>query len=381
MTEATRLTNHNAPQSVLYMAMELSHSKWHLAFGDGCQRRLVVIAARDRVALAAEIKKAKERFKLAADAPVYSCYEAGRDGFWIDRYLEEQGIKNQVVDSSSIDVNRKQRRAKTDRLDAEKLLKKLILYRRGDEKLSVARVPSQEAEDRRRVHREREALKKERIRHTNRIKSLLNLHGIAYQEKRRKDWKSYLEEARDWKGEALPRHQKEELHRIVERLELTEKQLKAVEKQMQEELETSQEPVFDRIRQLMQVKGLGDIGSWILVMEWLGWREFSNRREVGAAAGLVGSPHDSGESRREQGISKAGNSRIRALMLQLAWGWLRYQPNSELSRWFQERFNHGGRSRKIGIVALARKLLIALWRYVTDGVLPEGVELKSGKVS
>lgn len=282
-----------------------------------------------------------------------------------------------MVDSSSIDVSRKSRRAKTDRLDAEKLLKKLILFIRGDEKLSVARVPSEQAEDQRRIHREREALKKERTRHGNRLKSLLNLHGIKYKGKGRKSWDTYLEGVRDWKNELLPPLQKEELCRIVDRLELTEKQLKELEKKMQDQLDTSQEPVFQRMRQLKNLKGLGEIGAWTLIMEWFGWRKFKNRREVGAAAGLVGSPHDSGDSRREQGITKSGNSRIRALMLQLAWGWLRYQPNSQLSQWYKERFDSGNRSRKIGIVALARKLLIALWRYIALGVVPQDAQLKS----
>jgi transposase len=377
MTYTTRLTNDNVSEGILYMAMELSQSKWRLAFGAGSQRRQVVIEAGDRLALNSEIGKAKAKFKLKENAEVISCYEAGRDGFWIHRHLEKVGIKNHVVDSSSIDVNRKKRRAKTDRLDADKLLKKLIFYIRGDEKLSVARVPSEEAEDRRRIHREREALKKECTRHKNRIKSLMILQGIKFSNKGKKGWRSYVEGLRDWKNELFPRHQQAELFRIVERLEMAEKQLKGVEKQMQEALATSEEPVYEKIKQLKELKGLGDIGSWTIIMEWLGWRKFSNRREVGSAAGLVGSPYDSGDSRREQGITKAGNGRIRTLMIQLAWGWLRHQPNSQLSQWFKERFEQGGRLRKVGIVALARKLLIALWRYVTQGVLPEGAELKT----
>src|SRR5207302_2014549 len=157
-----------------YMAMELSLKKWHLAFGNGFIRRQVVIEAGDTQALEMAIKRAKEKFKLNDATEIISCYEAGRDGFWIHRYLTKIGIKNHVIDSSSIDVNRKARRAKTDRIDAEKLLKKLISYVREEDKLSVARIPTEEEEDRRRMHREREALKKERTRHTNRIKSLLN---------------------------------------------------------------------------------------------------------------------------------------------------------------------------------------------------------------
>lgn len=377
MNRTAQLANNNVTTGILYMAMELSNKKWQLAFGDGYKKRQVVIEANNIPELEKAIEKAKKHFRMKEDAQVISCYEAGRDGFWIHRYLEKIGIQNHVLDSSSIDVSRKKRRAKTDRLDAEKLLKKLILYIRGDEKLSVARVPSEQAEDQRRIHREREALKKERTRHGNRLKSLLNLHGVKYRGKGRKNWTTYLEEVRDWKNEVLPPFLKEELHRIVERLKVTENQLKELEKKMQEQLEMSEEPVFQRMRQLKNLKGLGDIGAWTLIMEWLGWREFRNRREVGSAAGLVGSPHDSGDSRREQGITKSGNRRIRTLMLQLAWGWLRYQPTSQLSRWYKERFDHGSRSRKVGVVALARKLLIALWRYIAFGVLPQDAKLKS----
>lgn len=377
MNQTAQLANDNARTGTLYMALELSNKKWHLAFGDGFKKRQVVIDSNNMIELKNAIEKAKKNFKLKEDAQVMSCYEAGRDGFWIHRYLEQEAIQNHVLDSSSIDVSRKRRRTKTDRLDAEKLLKKLILFVRGDEKLSVARVPSEQTEDQRRIHREREALKKEKTRHSNRLKSLLNLHGIKFKGKGRKSWLNYLEQVRDWKNESLPRFLKEELSRIVKRLELAEHQLKELEEKMREQVEKSEEPVFQRIRQLKNLKGLGDIGAWTLVMEWLGWREFKNRREVGAAAGLVGTPYDSGDSRREQGITKSGNGRIRTLMLQLAWGWLRYQPNSQLTQWFKERFNNGSRSRKVGIVALARKLLIALWRYVALGVIPHDAELKN----
>lgn len=171
-------------------------------------------------------------------------------------------------------------------------------------------------------------------------------------------------------------HQKEELLREAKRLELVEGQLKALELTMEEQLKTSEEAVFNQILQLQKLKGIGDVSSWVLIMEWFGWRQFKNRREIGAAAGLVGTPYDSGTSQREQGISKSGNYRIRALMVELSWIWLRYQPNSELSKWFNERFSQGKRFRKVGIVALARKLLIALWRYLETGELPKGAQLK-----
>ena len=192
-----------------------------------------------------------------------------------------------------------------------------------------------------------------------------------------KSWEIYLNSVSDWKEEQLPDDQKAELLREAKRLELVEAQLKGLETLRLERLEKSDEEVYKKVRQLKQLKGIGDIGAWVFIMEWFGWRKFNNRREIGAAAGLVGTPYDSGESQREQGISKAGNYRIRTLAIELSWCWLRYQPNSELSRWFTERFNQGKRSRRVGIVALARRLLIALWRYLEAGQLPAGAELKA----
>jgi len=359
---------------MLYMALELSNSKWVIAFGTGVKIRKVSIEAMDTERLFQEIELAKEKFKLPSSCKVVSCYEAGRDGFWIHRLLEREGIDNLVVDSSSIKVNRKARKAKSDNLDALALLKQLITHMKGEDKLQVARIPSEEEEDRRRMHRERGRLKKERASHTNRIKSLLNLHGIKFAGT--KDWTTYIELVCDWKGAPLLRHQKEELLREVKRLDEVSKQLKELESSMEELLKNSSEKVYKQVMQLKQLKGIGDVSSWTLIMEWFGWRRFNNRREVGAAAGLVGTPYSSGDSEKELGISKAGNHRIRALMIELSWLWLRYQPESELSKWFYKRFDHGGRLRKIGIVALARKLLIALWRYVETSEIPKGAELK-----
>jgi transposase len=200
--------------------------------------------------------------------------------------------------------------------------------------------------------------------------------GVKFKNRGWKSWESYLREVKDWKGDSLPAYQKAELLRESKRLELVEWQLKELELLMVERLGASDEDAYQKIRQLKQLKGVGEVGSWVLIMEWFGWRRFSNRREIGAAAGLVGTPYDSGESQREQGITKAGNYRIRTLAIELSWCWLRYQPKSELSCWFHERFDRGKRSRRVGIVALARKLLIALWRYVETGELPKGAELK-----
>lgn len=372
----TACVNNNAVSNVLYMAMELSLNKWCIAFGNGLKMRQVTLESNDRLALCEEIRKAKEKFGLPEDTKVVSCYEAGRDGFWIHRWLMSEGIENIVIDSSSIKVDRKSRRAKTDRLDASRMLKQLILHVRGEEKLQIARVPSEAEEDRRRIHRERERLIKEKTGHTNRIKSFLNLFGIKFKNRGWKSWEIYLNGIKDWKGDDLPQDQKAELLRESKRLEMVEAQLKELEKLRLERLETSDEDVYKKVRKLKQLKGIGDIGAWVFIMEWFGWRKFNNRREIGAAAGLVGTPYDSGESQREQGITKAGNYRIRTLATELSWCWLRYQPNSELSRWFNERFNRGKRSRRVGIVALARRLLIALWRYIETGQLPAGAELK-----
>lgn len=373
---ATAFGNNNAVSGVLYMAMELSLNKWCIAFGNGMKMRQVILDSNDKLGLCAEIQKAKEKFGLPEDAKVVSCYEAGRDGFWIHRWLESCGIENIVIDSSSIKVDRKSRRAKTDRLDASRMLRQLILHIRGEEKLQIARVSSEIEEDRRRVHRERERLVKERTGHTNRIKSLLTLFGIKFKSRGYKSWDVYLNNVKDWKDENLPEDQKSELLREAKRLEMVESQIKELETLRLERIGSSDEDVYKKVRQLKQLKGIGDIGSWVFIMEWFGWRKFNNRREVGAAAGLVGTPYDSGESQREQGITKAGNYRIRVLATELAWAWLRYQPNSGLSHWFIERFNQGKRSRRVGIIALARRLLIALWRYLETGQLPAGAELK-----
>lgn len=372
----TAQTNNTMKTSVLYMAMELSQTKWCIAFGNGIKTRQVILKSNDGAELLEGIRNAKIKFGLPADAQVMSCYEAGRDGFWIHRWLEKAGVQNIVIDSSSIKVDRKSRRVKTDRLDASRLLKQLIHHVRGEDKLQVARVPSEAEEDRRRMHRERERLKKERTSHTNRIKSLLVLFGIRFKNKGCTSWSVYLERVKDWQGKALPLHQKEELLRESARLELVETQLKALELQMLERLKTSEEDVYKKIQQLKTLKGIGTVSSWVLIMEWFGWRKFKNRREIGAAAGLVGTPYDSGESQREQGITKAGNHRIRALMIELSWSWLRYQPDSDLSEWFNQRYKQGKRLRKVGIVALARRLLIAIWRYVETGALPKGAQFK-----
>src|SRR5207244_1050121 len=257
----------------------------------GGQRRVRTMPARDLARLTREIADAQQWFGLKATTPVRSCYEAGRDGFWLHRYVTSLGIANVVVDSSSIEVNRRLRRAKSDALDVRKLLGMLLRYHAGERAVwSVVRVPTVEEEDRRQLHRELRTLKQERTRVANRMNGLLANQGL-------------------W----LP----------------------------------------------LGLRAGGPTGAWVYVNEVFGWRRFRNRKEVGAAAGLTPTPYQSGDERREQGISKAGSRHVRAVAIEMAWGWLRYQPRSRLSQWYQARFGRGGtRARKVGIVALARKLLI-----------------------
>ena len=367
----------SAGQAALYMAMELSNRQWTLAFTDRRHNpRRVTVEARDLVALQEQIGQAKSRCGLPKDAPVFSCYEAGRDGFWLHRYLMSCGIVNQVLEPSSIKVDRRRRRAKTDRLDVERMLVQLLRYLDGDrEELHVVRVPTAEQEDGRRLHREQLRLKEERKAHRTRINALLVTQGIEL--KVRSDFRQRLEQLTCWDASPLGTDLKAELEREYTRLELVESQLRTLEAEQQRRREQLQVPQIQAILHLMGLRGIGLTGAWILVMEFFGWRDFHNRREVGCAAGLTGTPYDSGDSEHEQGISKAGNVRIRWLIVQLAWDWLRYQPESQLSLWFRERFGEGKRLRRIGIVALARRLLIALWRYVDQGVVPEGAQLKA----
>jgi transposase len=361
------------------MAQELSNKKWKLAFSDGSGIKHQVIAAGATGDLHDAIDRARRRFGLPSTSPVISCYEAGRDGFWLHRYLESCGIANMVVDSSSIEVSRRKRRAKTDRLDAGSLVRKLVRFCAGEKKVwSVVRVPSVEQEDARHVHRERETLKKERTMHRNRMRSLVKLHGIELGNPSRKDFAASIETIRLWDGTMVPHELRARLIREHERLRYVEEQIKALEKERLERVRQALTESDQRVAQLMSLCGIGITSAWVFEKEFFGWRSFCNRREVGACAGLTPTPYDSGESRREQGISKAGNWRIRKLIIEISWYWLRYQPNTELSKWFNKRFAHGGkRMRRIGIVALARKLLIALWRYRTHGVIPEGARLKA----
>jgi len=372
---ATATDLHN--EKKLYMALELSNSNWRLAFGDGTHERQVNIEAWDQRGTQAAIAKAKKRFGLGEDTRVLSCYEAGRDGFGIHRFLISIGVQNIVVDSASIEVNRKMRRAKTDKIDARKLLDMLFRYYEYKEKKtwSVVHVPGLSEEDERRPHRERERLMKEHTAHIARIRSLLVLHGVQIVGPIRA---KTLSSCRDWQGNALAPSLHEELKREIERLELTEKQVDQIEAKQVEDLKELKTEADRKAVKLMKLKSVGMVTGLCIGKEFFGWRKFKNRRQVGNLAGLTGTPYSSGDLKRELGISKAGNARVRALMIELAWVWLRHQPQSELSKWFRARFAAGGkRMRRIGIVALARKLLIAFWKYVEFDEIPVGAIIKA----
>jgi transposase len=367
----------SANGGTLYMALELSNRKWKLGFSNGERSRITTIDAGDWVDLHRQMALAKQKLRVTTECRIVSCYEAGRDGFWIHRGLTAEGIENHVVDSSSIEVNRRKRRAKTDRVDVKALLRLLQRYGHGDrDAMSVVRVPTVEQEDRRRLHRERTRLIKERGSHSARIKSLLVAHGIRLEIRR--DFLMQLSAARGGSTDyVLGVDLQAEIRREYERYRLVDQQIKALEAEQKLRSEEAEGEAMQQVNQLLQLKGVGWQSSWILVMEFFSWRDFRNPRQVGACAGLTPTPYASGDSEREQGISKAGNRHIRSLMIELSWLWLRYQPASLLTQWFQRRFAGGGqRMRRIGIVALARKLLIALWRYVTDGAVPEGAVFK-----
>jgi transposase len=376
--KTTRKMNDTPVLGRLYLAFELSEAEWKLGFtvGLGQTPRLKSIQARNVKALQREIEQARERFGLAAEATVWSCYEAGRDGFWLHRYLEAKGVNNLVVDSASIEVNRRFRRAKTDRLDVGKLLNMLVRYHQGEQRVwSVVHVPSVVEEDQRQLHRELMALKREQTHHINRMKGLLASQGIVMEVKG--EFLEELDNVQLWDGSSIPPGMHTLLLREQERLVLVREQIHQVEVTRREALRSSQDPAIEQVRRLLRLKGIGMNSAWIYVMEFFAWRAFRNRRELGCLAGLTPTPYASGESAREMGISKAGNRPVRAMAIEIAWSWLRNQPKSQLSRWYQKRFAKGGsRVRRIGIVALARKLLIALWRYVEEGVIPEGAQVK-----
>jgi transposase len=358
------------------MAFELGQRSWKLGFSTGIGQRPRVrqIAAGAVEAVANEILKAKLRLGLPPDAPVMSCYEAGREGFWVHRYLVAHGVTNHVVDSSSIEVNRRARRAKTDRLDLASLLNLLARYVQGDRRVwRVVRVPSVTDEDARHVPRTWETLTADRTRLINRLKGLLLTQGVQLPIDQ--DFLAHLRTARIWDGSAVPPGLQERLRADWALLQQVERQLRE-RKARAADLLDRRTRTSHAIDKLQQVQAIGRTGAWVLATEIFGWRQIRNRRQLGSLVGLVPAPYQSGDTAHDQGITRAGNRHVRRVMVQLAWGWLRYQPTSALTLWYQRRFGHGG-NRLRRIIALARKLLIALWRYLQTGMLPEGAQLKS----
>lgn len=366
------------------LAIEMSKQSWVLAVSTPVSDKISrhTLKSGRLKGLLELVERLRARISRATNqaVEVISCYEAGYDGFWLHRSLEQHGVRNHVIDPASLQVDRRARGAKTDRIDAERLLRSLAAYLRGDPKvLSVVHVPSIAEEDARRLHRERDRLVNERVQHVNRIKGLCALHGIYDYEPMRPNRMARLEKLRTAQGEELPAGLKAEITRELQRLELVLGMITALEAE-RDAIVTDAAPAqlnADKIRRLNELRSLGPEISTVLVGEVL-YRSFKNRRQVGSYVGFSPSPFRSGTMAREQGISKAGNAKARRTMIELAWLWLRYQPDSALSIWFRERVGTmKGRIRRITIVAMARKLLVALWRYLETGLIPQGALLKA----
>jgi transposase len=367
--------------ATVYVALELSKSKWQLGvLTPGAEKMSRYrIDGGDLAALSIVLGRVRAKAEqLGKPVRILSCYEAGFDGHWLHRWLRANGVINYTIDASSIEVNRRARRAKTDRIDLALLMRAFLAYLRGEPGVcSVVRVPTPEEEDRKRRTRERERLLKERTAHGNRIKGLLHGQGIRDAMPLKPSFLSDLERVRTGDGRPLPPHLKAEIRREHERLLLVHRQIKALEAA---NVAAHRAPAAGSVEakavQLAQLKGLGPQFAQVLANEVF-YRDFKNRRQVGSCVGLTDTPYDSGDSRRQQGISKAGNHRARTAAIELAWLWVQHQPDSALSRWFRERVgNVKGRIRKIAIVALARKLMVALWRYLETGLVPTGAVMR-----
>lgn len=365
------------PTPTLYLAIELSLKSWKLGFSTCHQAkpRIVSIPAREIGRLFSEIEKARQKFSLPGDTPVCSVYEAGRDGFWLHRILEGRGIQNLVVDPGSIEQSRR-KRAKTDGLDVQMLLNRLLRWQDGDRQVwAVLRVPSELSEGERVNAREWKDLQKSKSRILARVRSALIRYGIVLDRIHPVKLREALPTLRGPCDTRLPKEEQRALSRLLMQLEQLIEQIKDLEKERKERLEEPESDTERKAAKLIGLKGVGAVSAEGLATEFF-FRDFRNRRQVGAAAGLTGTPYASGEISRETGISKQGNKRVRTMMVELAWLWLRYQPESKLSRWYLERFGGGtSRQRRIGIVALARKLLIALWKYLEKDEIPEGAVL------
>ena len=363
----------------IFVSMELSRSVWlitSLSPGAGDKMSKHSVRAGDVAGLLMRFAQLQEKARARTGQmfPLIVIQEAGLDGFWIHRVLQNEGIESHVVDPASIATSRRRRRAKTDKIDGEALVRTLLAYKRGEPRVcAMVKAPTPEEEDQRRISRERKTLIAERVQHVNRIKGLLFAQGIDDYEPLRRDRRNRLEGLTTGDGRPLPPHLKTQIKRELDRLELLLEQIKAVEAERDALLaQTSRDSAGQSVALLLGLKGIGAEFAALLWSEGM-FRSFSNRRQVAAYAGLAPTPWKSGSVDREQGVSKAGNARLRTTMIQLAWLWLRHQPASALSHWFRQRVAHnGGRLKKPMIVALARKLLIALWKYATAGVVIEG---------
>jgi transposase len=376
MTTTKMLPDHDTKTPVLLVAIDMGLKRWHVAMmaRGGAKRRYQTVAGGDYLALSEAVLKAKDTLGLAEDAPVILCYEAGRDGFYPYRRLTESGYRVYVIDAASIEVSRRKRRANSDGIDVAKLIELLNRYEGGEKKaLRVVNVPSEKTEDLRQLPREREELLAERQQVWNRMSSLLFLQGYREIPGSARELKQWLAE-RQGVGPYL----RSRLEREWVRLELLESQLKEVERKEAAWLPAhGDEALVAKVARLTQLGGFGVISAWVWVTEVFGWRGFRHRREVGGALGLTPTPYSSGEEDREQGIRKAGNWRARKMLIELTWCWLRYQPDSTLSQGDEKRFGRGSkRQKRVGIVALARRLAVAIWRYLDYGVVPEGARLK-----
>ena len=365
------------------LAIELSKKSWVVALNTPLSAKIsrYTLKGCDVHGLLKLIERIVTRVtqELTRPVEVISCYEAGYDGFWLHRLLESRGIRSHVIDPASLQVDRRARRAKTDRVDAERLLRSLMAYLRGEAKVwSVVRVPTVAEEDDRRLHRERDRRITERIQHVNRIKGPCALHGIYDYEPLRRDRMARLEQLRTVDGRELPPRIKAEIRRELESLELVLRMIKTLEVE-RDAIAFQGRKTHGNARQiqdLVRLKAIGPEFAAVLAGEVF-YRSFDNRRQVANFTGLTPSPFQSGSRDRDQGISKAGNRKARKTMIELAWLWVRYQPHSALTLWFRERVGAvKGRIRRITIVAMARKLLIALWRYLQDGIVPVGAALK-----
>lgn len=367
----------------IFVSLELSRSTWlitSLSPGAGEKLSKHSIQAGDIAALLARFAQLQQKAsaRLGRVFPIISIQEAGLDGFWIHRVLESEAVESHVVDAASILTSRRRRQAKTDRIDGETLVRALLAYKRGEPRVcSMVRPPTADEEDRRRVCRERKTLLAERIEHTNRIKGLLCAQGVFDYDPLLRNRRARLDDLQTGDGRPLPTRLKAQISRELDRIELLMAQLKIVEAERDVLLEPAGEAAPTPAVMLAQLKGIGSQIATILWSEAL-YRHFDNRRQVAAYAGLAPTPWKSGSIDHEQGVSKSGNPRLRTTMIQVAWLWTRHQPASALSLWFHERVQrNGGRMRKSTIVALARKLLVAFWKYVSSGVVIEGAVMQT----